>query len=137
MGHYRIKPEDLDRCYTVKIANRYYGRLVAEVQRLLRELNFNVSSIGFNYWVLAIIDFRRNYYKFNNTMENVYDYLALQFNTTRTRVERAMRTARLKADADIKEHFNYNNKLTNKTVLVLLSQQFYILQNDNHIPHID
>ena len=44
-----------------------------------------------------------------------------------------MRTARETATERIQEKYNYGLKLTNKSVLILLSENII----DNHIPRID
>lgn len=137
MGYYKVDKNILGKKYNIEIANRYYGQLYYAIEKSLLEFGFNVSSIGFKYWVVAIIGYRRNKYKYDNTIETVYRYVAQYFGTTRTRVERAMRTSRANANEKIHEYFNYNMRLTNKTVLSLLTSQFYIFSNENHIPHID
>ena len=111
----------------------YYG-----ITKMLLKLQFNVSSIGFQYWATAIQQYRKNYYKYNNTIEQVYHDVAKIHNTTRTRVERAMRIAKATATEQIQKQFNYYNKLTNKTVLELLTRNaLFIEKIDNHIPRID
>ena len=102
--------------------NSLYGMQVSTIPKLLLKLQFNVTSIGFNYWITAINLYRTNYYKYNNTIEKVYNDVAQIHNTTRTRVERAMRTAKATATEQIQKQFNYYNKLTNKTVLELLTR---------------
>ena len=111
----------------------------SRISKILLKLQFNVSSIGFNYWATAIMIYGKNYYKYNNTIEKVYQDVAKIHNTTRTRVERAMRTAKATATEQIQKQFNYYNKLTNKTVLELLTHNYKILIDnfDNHIPRID
>ena len=84
--------------------NSLYGMKVNTIPKLLLKLQFNVSSIGFNYWVTAIIQYRKNYYKYNNTIEQVYHDVAKIHNTTRTRVERAMRTAKATATEEIQKN---------------------------------
>lgn len=117
--------------------NSLYGMQVNTISKMLLKLQFNVSSIGFYYWVTAIMQYRKNYYKYNNTIEQVYHDVAKIHNTTRTRVERAMRTAKATATEQIQKQFNYN-KLTNKTVLELLTRNsLFIEKIDNHIPRID
>lgn len=121
-------------------ANTLYGMQVNTISKLLLKLQFNVSSIGFKYWITAIItQYRKNYFKYNNTIEQVYHDVAKIHNTTRTRVERAMRTAKATATEEIQKQFNYYNKLTNKTVLELLTHNYRILVDNfsNHIPRID
>lgn len=94
---------------------------VTRISKLLLKLQFNASSIGFKYWIVAINLYRKEYYKYNNTIEQVYYDVAEIFNTTRTRVERSMRTSRSTATEQIQIIFNYYNKLTNKTVLEILT----------------
>lgn len=114
--------------------NSLYGMQVNTIPKLLLKLQFNVFSIGFNYWITAINQYRKNYCKYNNTIEQV----AKIHNTTRARVERAMRTARATATEQIQKQYNYYNKLTNKTVLELLTRNsLFIEKIDNHIPRID
>ena len=107
-----------------------------EINKMLLQLQFNLNSIGFRYWITAInINQNTNNY-LKNSIENVYQQVAKIHNTTRTRVERAMRTAKSTATEEIQKQFNYYNKLTNKTVLELLTHNYRILF-DNHIPRID
>lgn len=118
--------------------NSIYGMQVSTIPKLLLKLQFNVTSIGFNYWITAIQQYRKNYYKYNNTIEKVYNDVAQIHNTTRTRVEKSMRTAKATATEQIQKQFNYYNKLTNKTVLELLTRNaLFIEKVDNHIPRID
>lgn len=134
--YYKINDQILDK-QLIEIAPRYYGQLYYAIEKGLLKLGFNVSCIGFKYWVVAIIGYRRNKYHYDSTIESIYEDIAVKMGTTRTRVERDMRTARTTASENIKKYFNYNLKLTNKTVLSLLTSQFYLFNNDNHIPHID
>lgn len=93
-----------------------------EIKDMLLSLSFNLNSIGFEYWITAIsINQNTNNY-LRNSIENVYQQVAKIHNTTRTRVERAMRTARETATERIQEKYNYSLKLTNKSVLILLSE---------------
>ena len=117
MGYYKIDDNILNKEYEIKIGSRYYS-----INKLLLKLQFNVSSIGFHYWATAIMQYRKNYYKYNNTIELVYHDVAKIHNTTRTKVERAMRTAKATAIEEIQKQYNYYNKLTNKTVLELLTR---------------
>lgn len=138
MGYYKIDEKLLDKQFEFKIGSRGNGQMYYGINKMLLQLQFNVSSIGFNYWVTAIMKYRKNYFKYNNTIEQVYQEVAKIHNTTRTRVERAMRTARTPATEQIKKQFNYYNKLTNKTVLELLTRNaLFIEKVDNHIPRID
>lgn len=135
-----IKFEDniLNKQYEIKIGSRHYGQMYYGINKMLLQLQFNVTSIGFYYWITAIQQYRKNYYKYDNTIEKVYNDVAKIHNTTRTRVERAMRTAKATATEQIQKQFNYYNKLTNKTVLELLTRNaLFIEKIDNHIPRLD
>lgn len=135
MPFYKMKDEE--KPVTIRLAPRRYGQYYYGLNKALLRLKFNVSSIGFRYWIAAILDYSRNYWKYNNTIERVYEEIAKEFNTTRDRVERAMRSARKDATKTIQEEFNYYAKLSNKKVLELLAHNLMLLENDNHIPHID
>lgn len=138
MGYYKIDEKLLDKQFEFKIGSRHYGQIYYGINKMLLQLQFNVTSIGFYYWITAIKQYRKNYYKYNNTIEQVYYDVAKIYNTTRTRVERAMRTAKATATEQIQKQFNYYNKLTNKTVLELLTRNtLFIEKVDNHIPRID
>ena len=136
---YKIDEKLLDKQFEFKVGSRGYGQMYYGINKMLLQLQFNVTSIGFYYWITAIMQYRKNYYKYNNTIEQVYHDVAEIHNTTRTRVERAMRTAKATATEELQKQFNYNNKLTNKTVLELLTHNYRILFDNisNHIPRID
>lgn len=138
MGYYKLDEKLLDKQFELKIGSRGYGQMYYGINKMLLQLQFNVSSIGFYYWITAIQQYRKNYYKYNNTIEQVYHDVAKIHNTTRTKVERAMRTAKATATEQIQKEFNYYNKLTNKTVLELLTRNALFTEKvDNHIPRID
>ena len=104
-----------------------------EIKDMLLSLSFNLNSIGFRYWITAIsINQNTNNY-LKNSIENIYQKVAQVHNTSRNKVERAMRTARETATERIQEKYNYGLKLTNKSVLILLSENII----DNHIHCID
>ena len=108
--------------------NSLYGMQISTISKLLLNLQFNVSSKGFYYWITAIKLYRKNYYKYYDTIEKIYNDVAKIHSTTRSRVERAMRTAKEPAIKEIQKQFNYHNKITNKIVLEL-----FIEKVDNHI----
>ena len=101
---------------------------------MLLNLQFNISSKGFKYWIIAIK-------KYNSNMKigEIYKEVANICNTTTANVERDMRTAKATATEQIQKQFNYYNKLTNKTVLELLTCNALFIEKkvDNHIPRID
>ena len=129
MGYYKLDEKLLDKRFEIKMGSRHYGQMYYGINKMLLQLQFNVTSIGFYYWITAIQQYRKNYYKYNNTIEQVYHDVAKIHNTTRIRVERAMRTARTPATEQIQKQFNYYNRLTHNAL--------FIEKVDNHIPRID
>lgn len=92
-----------------------------ETTDYLKELGFNISSVGFNYWVLAVDLYNRNCEEYGIVyISNIYEEIAEIYHTTKLRVERAMRTARRTATENIVKEFNYNGKITNLSCLKLL-----------------
>ena len=79
--------------YDFLIGQQGYGKTYYQITKMLMKLNFDIKSIGFQYWVVALIIYKKNFYKYDNTIESVYSEVAKTFHTTRTRVERTMRTA--------------------------------------------
>lgn len=114
--------------YEFLIGQQGYGKTFYTITKLLMKLEFNVSSVGFQYWVVALINYKKNYYKYNNTIEKVYFDIAEECHTTRDRVERAMRTACEPAKNNISNAFEYNKKLTNKAILKLLTHNVCIIK---------
>lgn len=127
---YKIDDKYFIKKFDFKFGTRYFGQTYYIIHKALLLLNFNISSIGFDYWIRAIMIYRHNKNKYDNTIESVYNEIALEKNTTRDRVERAMRTARVNSNEEIKKAFNYNSKLTNKKVLELLTNNFFIMNKE-------
>lgn len=125
---YKINEDIINNKYNFVYGSKGYGRTYYLINKLLIELKFNVNSIGFQYWVIAIIEYRKNYWLYDNSIEKIYNYVAETSNTTRNRVERAMRHARETATETIQNRFEYYNKITNKTVLKLLTHNFCIIK---------
>lgn len=108
-------PNDAKK-YNIKIAERGFGQTYYLRQKYLLQLGFNINSIGFDYWIRAI-----EVYKPNVKMENVYFTLAQFFGKKPTLIERGMRTASERAKEKIKEYYKYDGKLSNKSILNLLT----------------
>lgn len=83
----------------------------------LLKLGFNINSVGFDYWIRAI-----EVYQPNVKMESVYFTLAQFFGKKPSLIERGMRTASETAKENIKKLYNYNGKLSNKTILTLITK---------------
>ena len=92
---------------------------IVDIKEKLIELNFNVLSKGFKYWITLIHEYqKKNKY---TTIESIYYKIAKLDNTTRDRVERNIRTASKQALPTIREHYKYKNRrLSTKDILELI-----------------
>lgn len=119
-----------------KILNSLYGTMAIEQFRknYLLKLQFNINSIGFDFWLIAIRIYLKNR---QISMMTLYNEIAKMTNKTASQIERAMRTASETAKENIKQLYDYNGKLSNKTILTLITK-FEMKDNiSNHIPRID
>lgn len=90
-----------------------------EIKQILLKLKFNINSKGFDYWIQAI----HLYTTYNVPTLVLYKQLSFEFNTTKTAVERSLRTASKQAYSNIHKYFNYDGRLTNSVILKLF--RFY------------
>lgn len=126
-------PNDAKK-YNIKIAERGFGQTYYLRQRYLLQIGFNINSIGFDFWLTAIRIYLKNR---QISMMNLYNEIAEITNKTPSQIEKAMRTASETAKENIKKLYDYNGKLSNKTILTLITK-FEMKENiDNHIPRID
>ena len=123
----KIFTNNLTSRYNVLIGQRSYKNSYYEIIKLLTRLNFNIESVGFQYWVMALIIYKKNFYRYDDTIETIYSEVAKIFQTTRNNVERDMRTASQEAKKTIANDFEYNKKLTNKTILKLLTHNICLI----------
>lgn len=110
-------PNDAKK-YNIKIAERGYGQTYYLRQKYLLQLGFNITSIGFDFWLTAIRIYLKNR---QISMMTLYNEIAKMTNKTASQVERAMRTASATAKEKIKKMYNYDGKLNNRTILNLLT----------------
>ncbi len=91
-----------------------------EIRAKLIELQFNVNSEGFDYWITAIEmqGKRTTFYRYSTI--GLYKDIAELYNKTWSRVERAMRHAIRPAKANIRKKYNYYNKLDTKGIIRLI-----------------
>lgn len=120
--------------YNIKIAERGFGQTYHLRKNYLLQLGFNIKSIGFDFWLTAIHIYLKNR---QISMMTLYKEIGKRRNKTASQIERAMRTASETAKENIKKLYDYNGKLSNKTILTLITK-FEMKDNiDNHIPRID
>lgn len=104
-----------------RMLNSIYG--ITATNRIRKDylfkLGFNINSNGFTYWIIALSIYYRN--KRNIKMMNLYKEIAECSNKTTIQVERAMRTSSENAKEKIKELYQYEGKLNNRTILNLLT----------------
>lgn len=91
-----------------------------EIKQDLIDLQFNVNSRGIEYWITAIELYQNEIHKYSFSMIDMYKVIAKKYDTTYSRVERAMRHAREDAEETIHLVYNYYNKLDTRTVIRLI-----------------
>lgn len=132
--YYDINKIDSDKKFNIQIGERRIGQTYLLRQHYLLQLGFNINSIGFDFWLTAIRIYLKNR---QISMMTLYNEIAKRTNKTASQIERAMRTASETAKENIKKLYDYNGKLSNKTILTLITK-FEMKDNiDNHIPRID
>lgn len=98
------------------------NEMFEKISKQLIKFNFNVNSIGINYWTYAVYYIIRNNGNFD--MMKIYNNISEIYKTSRMSVERAMRHSAEQAKDTIKQYFEYEGKLTNKGLLNLLYMYF-------------
>lgn len=92
---------------------------LVDIKEKLIELNFNISSKGFEYWIILINEYIKN--RRNIKLEDIYKIVGKICNNTRDGVERNIRTASKQALSTIREYYKYNDKkLSTKDILELI-----------------
>lgn len=92
-----------------------------EIKQDLIDLQFNVNSIGIEFWITAIELYQKDIHRYSFSMINMYKEIAENYNTTWSKVERSMRTAVKPAKEIIRQVYNYYyNKLDTRTVIRLI-----------------
>lgn len=92
-------------------------------KQILRDMGIKLHCLGFEYWTKAIlitIKIEINS-KTKLRMMEIYDLIAKQFNTTSSKVERAMRYAYERLD--LNSYFNVTYKINNTALLFLLKDK--------------
>ena len=96
-----------------------------KIRKFLTKIGMNEIYCGFEYWNIAIMYYlyfkQKDIYK-TIRMESVYDFIAKEMDSTRNRVERAMRFTVEKSNY-IKQ-MKLNCRLSNKQFLYKSAAQF-------------
>ena len=117
--YYDINKIDNDKKFNIQIGERRIGQTYHLRQKYLLQLGFNITSIGFDFWLIAIRIYLKNR---QISMTNLYSEIAKITNKTASQIEKAMRTASESAKENIKKLYDYNGKLSNKTILTLITK---------------
>lgn len=88
----------------------------SEIKELLNKLGIKINVKGYWFWITAI-EYKAEHEDVN--MSELYDEVAKLHNTTRSRVERALRHAYGYVKEDLKKYFNINYDINNSTFLLL------------------
>lgn len=102
---------------------RYSINIEKLAKQLLKDMGIKLHYLGFKYWVKAILITIKM--EINNEskpkMMTVYYRVAKHFDTTATKVERAMRYAY--EGLDLNNYFNVAYKINNTALLFLLKDK--------------
>jgi len=88
----------------------------SEIKELLNKLGIKINVKGYWFWITAI-EYKAKHEDIN--MSELYDEVAKLHNTTRSRVERALRHAYEYVKEDLKKYFNINYDINNSAFLLL------------------
>lgn len=91
------------------------------IYRLL-DLDLNVDSKGFEYWIQAIQLVKKSEVQWN--IIDLYEKIALDNGDTYKRVERAMRYCLEGAKERVQQVYNYNRKIDNSAFLRLITMNY-------------
>lgn len=95
------------------------------IQLKLLELNFNINTTGFRYWISAI-----KMYESNMKMGALYHSISIEHDVSEMIVEKNMRICSERAKPIIRKKYNYLGKITNKTILEILNMEgFWYVNN--------
>lgn len=89
-----------------------------DIKQELLELNFNVDSIGIVYWIEAIKFVKSHPLDWD--MMDLYESIAIMYDTSISKVERNMRFAIAPAKKNIQKKYGYYNQIKNQTFLDLI-----------------
>lgn len=117
--YYDINKIDSDKKFNIQIGGRRNGKTYYLRQKYLLQLGFNINSIGFDFWLTAIRIYLKNR---QISMMTLYNEIGKITNKTASQIEKAMRTASETAKENIKQLYDYNGKLSNKTILTLITK---------------
>lgn len=108
-----------DKKFNIQIGERRIGQTYHLRQKYLLQLGFNINSIGFDFWLTAI-----NLYLKNReiSMMTLYNEIGKITNKKARQIERSMRTASETAKENIKKLYDYDGKLSNKSILKLITK---------------
>lgn len=91
-----------------------------KLENLLDELQIKINLLGHKYWITAV----EIYLKDNSIkMAKLCREIAKKYNTTGSRVERALRNTREYGEETIQTYFNVSYKIDNSTLLALLARE--------------
>lgn len=98
------------------------SKIKDEIKKELLELGFKVNSIGIVYWIEAIEYVKENSLAAWETMA-IYAFIAKRYNSSISRVERAMRFAIEPAIKNIQKRYKYYYKINTSNFLSLIRFQ--------------
>ena len=91
-----------------------------KLEDILDKLQIKINLFGYKYWITAV----ELYFKDNTVgMWKICKEIAKKYNTTPSRVDRALRHARERKEEIIQRYFNVNYDIDNSAFLALLARE--------------
>lgn len=95
-------------------------------KQLLKNIGLKTYTLGYKYWITALIisvQFQIMPHCHNNgfKMYDLYSFIGKKYDTTVSRVERAMRYAQ--KSLDLKKYFGVSYSMSNTALLFLLKEE--------------
>jgi len=90
-------------------------------KEILNEIGIKINLKGYRYWVEAIVETADKNMNDYPIVNGLYVNVAKKFNTTSSRVERALRHAFI-SNSKANEYFNIDYRITNSIFLILLQE---------------
>lgn len=91
-----------------------------KIEDLLDKLNMPIDNLGYRYVISALEIYIQD---INTKITLVYSQVAKKYNSTSSRVERAIRHLVECAEKNIKQYFKVDYEITNRRFIALLARE--------------
>lgn len=91
-------------------------------KEILNEIGIKINLKGYRYWTEAVVQTIHKNQDEYKLVRGLYEDLAKHFNSTASRIERALRHAFI-SNGKANEYFSVDYKITNSAFLMLLQEK--------------